>query len=246
MASAAEGPAKLSPQGREFPRDHSSNSGTTCRVWRPRATERPFGPTRGGRGLMAEEPGDTGGVSRRTLLRLGAAGGAGAALVAAQGLGVPFLAQRGLLTADGVFAATSAALGDALFYIEAFPTSPLILNPFTDPLPIPQALRAGADGRVYSAWPAAGAGRRVSRTRSATRRTSSGRARSGSRTRSSTSSTCWSGRTRSPRRRCCRSTRTASPSQSFDAAGNTFPAGTVRTLPPSTIYGFNGHVPRAR
>lgn len=30
---------------------------------------------------------------------------------------------------------------------------------------------------------------------------------------------------------------------SFDAAGNTFPAGTVRSLPPSTIYGFNGTFP---
>ena len=76
---------------------------------------------------MGEESADAGRVSRRTVLRLGAAGGAGAALVAAQGLGVPFLAQRGLLTADGAFAATSAALGDTLFYIEKFPTSPLIL-----------------------------------------------------------------------------------------------------------------------
>ncbi len=31
--------------------------------------------------------------------------------------------------------------------------------------------------------------------------------------------------------------------QSFDAAGNTFPAGTVRNLPASTIYGFNGTFP---
>jgi hypothetical protein len=30
---------------------------------------------------------------------------------------------------------------------------------------------------------------------------------------------------------------------SFDAAGNTYPAGTVRSLPPSTIYGFNGQFP---
>src|SRR4029077_14732652 len=28
-----------------------------------------------------------------------------------------------------------------------------------------------------------------------------------------------------------------------DASGNVYPAGTVRTLPPSTIYGFNGVKP---
>jgi FtsP/CotA-like multicopper oxidase with cupredoxin domain len=33
------------------------------------------------------------------------------------------------------------------------------------------------------------------------------------------------------------------PTQSFDASGNTFPAGTVRNLPPSVIYGFNGTFP---
>src|SRR4029078_12141377 len=33
------------------------------------------------------------------------------------------------------------------------------------------------------------------------------------------------------------------PTQSFDANGNTYPAGTLRTLPPSTIYGFNGVFP---
>ena len=87
---------------------------------------------------MTEESADAGGMSRRTVLRLGAAGGAGAALIAAHGLGAPFLAQRGLLSADGAFAATSIALGDTALYIEDFPTSPLILSPFTDPLPVPR------------------------------------------------------------------------------------------------------------
>ena len=102
-------------------------------------------------GVMSEESADAGGVSRRMLLRLGAAGGAGAALVTAQGLGGPFLAQRGLLAADGAFAATSTALGDKLFYIEAFPTSPLILSPFSDALPIPKAV-APVPKSEYSAW----------------------------------------------------------------------------------------------
>src|SRR6476661_5587453 len=89
---------------------------------------------------MPEESAGTNHVSRRTLLRLGAAGGAGAALVAAQGWAGPLLAQKGLLSPDGAFAASSTALGDLLFYIEAFPTSPLILTPFKDQLPIPKAL----------------------------------------------------------------------------------------------------------
>ena len=33
---------------------------------------------------------------------------------------------------------------------------------------------------------------------------------------------------------------------SFDASGNTYPAGTVRTLPPSTIYGVKGTFPGPR
>jgi hypothetical protein len=31
--------------------------------------------------------------------------------------------------------------------------------------------------------------------------------------------------------------------KSYDATGHTYPAGTKRTLPPSTIYGFNGQFP---
>jgi hypothetical protein len=100
---------------------------------------------------MSEETAKNGGISRRTLLRLGAAGGAGAALVAAQGWGAPFLAQRGLLSADGAFAASSTALGDLLFYTEAFPTSPLILDPFNDRLPIPKSL-APVPKSEFSAW----------------------------------------------------------------------------------------------
>ena len=59
---------------------------------------------------MSEESANTNGLRRRTLLRLGAAGGAGAALAAAQTWASPLLAQRGLLSPDGAFAATSTAL----------------------------------------------------------------------------------------------------------------------------------------
>ena len=65
----------------------------------------------------------------------------------------------------------------------------------------------------------------------------------GTRTRSSTRSTCGSRRTASPPRRCCRSPRAASrPCRSTPPARPTA-AGAVRTLPPSTIYGFNGQFP---
>jgi hypothetical protein len=98
-------------------------------------------------GMVSEESADTGGVARRTILRVGAIGGAGAALVAAKVVGGPLLAQTGLLTPDGAFAATSIALGGGL-YIENFPTSPLVLTPFTDPLPVPMALRPVGPGAL--------------------------------------------------------------------------------------------------
>src|SRR3954470_22592529 len=60
-------------------------------------------------------------VTRRDMLKL-SAGGAGLFALGAAGYAVP----RGL--------------GAGGLIIEAFPTSPLILTPFNDPLKIPQAL----------------------------------------------------------------------------------------------------------
>ena len=84
-----------------------------------------------------QEPENISQLPRRTFLRIGAAGVGGLAIAGAGGLGTPYLAHRGLLSADGAVAATSTALGDLLFYTEAFPTSPLILEPFRDELNIP-------------------------------------------------------------------------------------------------------------
>src|SRR5690349_6656977 len=81
-----------------------------------------------------------GGVARRTILRAGAVGGLGVGLATAQGLVVPTLQQKGLWSAHGVFSASATAIGDLLLYTEAFPTSPLILEPFKDELLIPKAL----------------------------------------------------------------------------------------------------------
>ena len=83
-------------------------------------------------------------VARREFLRLGAIGGAAVAAGAVAATWMPGLRQRGLLSPDGVFDAASIAWADSL-YIESFPTSPLILNPFSDPLVVPQALLPDLD-----------------------------------------------------------------------------------------------------
>ena len=186
--------------------------------------------------------GEAGGVTRRTALRLGAVGGVGAALVAAQGFGGPFLARKGLLSADGAFAATSTALGDLLFYIEAFPTSPLIISPFVDQLPIPKAL-APTPVSGYSAWakpPGPGLGQQSSV--------------------GNQQHQIWCAQIGSPDPVMYKIDQVVSthafttsqvlpinssgqPTISFDPAGRTVAAGTPRTLPLSTIYGFNGVFP---
>ncbi|HXR68906.1 MAG TPA: multicopper oxidase domain-containing protein, partial [Dermatophilaceae bacterium] len=176
------------------------------------------------------------------MLRLGAIGGVGAALTAAPGLGRPFLAQQGQLSPDGAFAATSTALGDKLFYIENFPTSPLILSPFTDPLPVPKAL-APEPKSAFGAWadpPGPGFGQQNSLRNERHQ--------------------LWTSDVGSPEpnvykidvRVSTHSFTTSQvlpidkngrPTSSFDASGKTYAAGTKRTLPPSTIYGFNGTFP---
>jgi len=189
-----------------------------------------------------EESAEAGGVSRRMVLRLGAVGGVGAALVSAQGFGGPFLAQKGLLSADGAFAATSTALGDNLFYIEAFPTSPLILTPFSDPLVIPKAL-APVPKSEYSSWakpPGPGQGQQNSL--------------------GNQQHQIWSSDIGCPdpvvykiehlvathaftTSQVLPIDSNGKPAVSFDASGKTVAAGTKRTLPFSTIYGFNGTFP---
>ncbi|MEP7193081.1 MAG: multicopper oxidase domain-containing protein [Actinomycetota bacterium] len=192
--------------------------------------------------LDSAEPAEAGGVSRRMVLRLGAAGGAGAALVAAQGFGVPFLERQGMLSPDGAFAGTGTVLGDKLFYIEAFPTSPLILSPFSDALPIPKALRPEPKSE-YTTWaqpPGPGAGQQ----------NSMGNERH----------QIWTSQIGYPDPIVYKLDEVVAthafttsqvlpidtsglPAASFDASGKTYAAGTKRTLPLSTIYGFNGVFP---
>ena len=83
-------------------------------------------------------------LNRRTFLKLGAAGTAVAAVGAARSLVAPDLRKRGLMSGEGVFDAASIAFAGAI-YTEVFPTSPLIVNPFSDVLPVPKALAPVAD-----------------------------------------------------------------------------------------------------
>ena len=185
------------------------------------------------------------GLARRTLLRVGAAGAAVAAVGGARTLAVPYLGQRGLLSPDGAFAATSTLVGDVLFYAENFPTSPLIVSPFTDALPIPQALRPVPPSE-FTGWaqpPGPGYGQQ----------NSLGNQRH----------QMWSGQVGSPdpivyKMEVVLNTHSFTTSQvmpidkfgkpavSFDDTGKQVAAGTLRSLPRSTIYGFNGTFPGPR
>jgi FtsP/CotA-like multicopper oxidase with cupredoxin domain len=77
-----------------------------------------------------DRPADDCGFSRRSLIRRAAIGG-GVLALGSSTLLKPSLERKGLLSADGVFGAASEAWADQI-YTEAFPTSPLILNPFSD------------------------------------------------------------------------------------------------------------------
>jgi FtsP/CotA-like multicopper oxidase with cupredoxin domain len=82
------------------------------------------------------------GISRRDLLKITAATGAAAA---ASIVAAPETAQA---SGGG---STPGTICSGLQAIEAFPTSPLILNPFSDPLPVPKAL-APVDPAVVAGW----------------------------------------------------------------------------------------------
>jgi FtsP/CotA-like multicopper oxidase with cupredoxin domain len=202
--------------------------------------------------LTPEQTAAADGLHRRTLLKWGAAGSAGVALAAAQGVGKPWLAERGFLSPDGAFAATSTALADVL-YIEAFPTSPLILHPFADDnlLPIPTAM-APISPDTYKSWatpPGDGEGQQSS-LGNQRHQLYPGRAGSPAglgnsepivykinvevSTHSFTTS------------EVLPIDSFGKPAVSFDANRKAYPAGTIRSLPASTIYGFNGTFPGPR
>ena len=181
------------------------------------------------------------GFSRRLFLQAGAVGAAGAAATAAGVFGKPYLMKKGLWSPDGAFAATSTALGDALFYIENFPTSPLILHPFTDPLPIPKALRPEPklDFTRWAEPPGPGLGQQNSRRND--------RHQMWPRKVGYPDPIIYKIDLRVAKHRFTTSKvlpidANGQPTISFDR-GRRVEAGVHRTLPPSTIYGFNGKFP---
>ncbi|WP_310527726.1 multicopper oxidase domain-containing protein, partial [Nocardioides sp.] len=184
----------------------------------------------------------TNAVPRRTVLKLGAAGAAGVGFATTGALTGPYLANRGLLSADGVFAATGTALGDVIFYVEDFPTSPLILEPFKDQLPVPRALVPEPESQ-YRSWtsvPGPGDGRQNSLGNERHQK--------------------WANEVGYPdplvykiellvrghsftTSKVLPIGKDGKPTKSFDATGAVYAAGRERSLPMSTIYGFNGTFP---
>jgi len=190
---------------------------------------------------MSDAPARDGLISRRNVLRFSAAGAAAFGLGAGRLVLEPALAQKGLNSPDGVFGATSMAFADSL-YTEVFPTSPLILSPFSDELPIPKAMRPTPKSE-FTSWakpPGPGVGQQNSL---GTERHQ-----------------IWPSQIGYPdpivykiNVEVAQHAFTTSqvlpidangkPTASFDAAGKTYSAGTKRKLPKSTIYGFNGTFP---
>jgi FtsP/CotA-like multicopper oxidase with cupredoxin domain len=181
------------------------------------------------------------GLSRRNVLRAGAVGIAAVGVGAGKVLLQPSLEAKGFLTPNGLVGAASQAVADSL-YDEDYPTSPLILNPFNDPLLIPSAARPLSPAQVAALDPPPGPG--VGQQNSFGNETHQ----------------LWTDAVGFPdplvytidlivRPHSFTSSQVlpinelGQPAKSFDANGNTYPAGTVRTLPPTTIYGFNGTFP---
>jgi hypothetical protein len=171
-------------------------------------------------------------LTRKDMLRL-SLGGAGMFALTTSGLAVPMGLAKG------------GSSGGGKVYLEAFPTSPLILSPFNDPLPIPKALRpvaksdvdawssppgpdnqdfvSGTTANKHQLWPGAGV----------------------------TASYPWT--TTTPdvyqiKLQVAGHNFTSSSVQPIDSRGrNVTPPGSgnsqPRKLPPATIYGFNGTFP---
>jgi FtsP/CotA-like multicopper oxidase with cupredoxin domain len=168
-------------------------------------------------------------LGRRDVLKIGATAGAATAVGVVAGR--PDLAR----------AQVSGSSCTGLNAIEAFPTSPLILQPFTDPLPVPQA-QAPVAASVVATWankPGAGVGQQDSS--GGTHQLYPGQA--GTPVESYPAPLVY----RNTLEVGAKSF-SSSPVRTLvgynDAKGNVVPAGTVvPKLPDSTIYGFNGAFP---
>jgi hypothetical protein len=160
------------------------------------------------------------------------AAGTGASII------VPRLRQKGLMSGNGLLEAASMAFADSI-YEEVYPTSPLIVDPFSDELMVPKAL-SPVPPSVVAAWTdPPGPGNRTAEL--VAQRDPSAVAECD---------------------RLCRPDRLPDQAASEHALvhdipgpadlvvgraddlvrrhGQQVPAGMLRTLPPSTIYGFEG------
>src|ERR1700743_41995 len=178
------------------------------------------------------------GLYRRAGPALSAAGAAVAAVGVGRTMAVPRMRQQGLANADGMVDAASISLTDSV-YTEVFTTSPLILNPFNDPLNVQKAL-APIPVSDLDPPPGPGVGQQNSFGNETHQLWTSDiglpdpifyRRKWESNVHAFTSSQVMPIDTN------------GKPTQSFDAQGNTFPAGTVRTLPSAVIWGHNGQLP---
>ncbi|HEX3592990.1 MAG TPA: multicopper oxidase domain-containing protein [Pseudonocardiaceae bacterium] len=145
------------------------------------------------------------------------------------------------MSANGLFDATSIALADNI-YTEVFSTSPLILHPFTDEMPIPQALTPLTPAQVAALPnpPGPGVGQQNSLGNETHQIWPSDigfpdpivyQIKVQVNTHSFTTSQVQP------------IDKNGQPTVSFDSTGKQYAKGTVRTLPASTIYGFNGTFP---
>ncbi len=181
------------------------------------------------------------GMSRRIALRIGAAGAAAVAVGAGRAMVMPSLRERGLANPNGFVDAASISLADSI-YTEVFPTSPLILNPFTDELLKPKAATPLTTAEIAALPNPPGPG--VGQQNSLHNETHQ----------------IWTSDIGSPdpivyhfkemvdthaftTSAVLPIDKNGKPTQSFSATGQTFAAGTQRVLPDSTIYGFNGTFP---
>ena len=187
-------------------------------------------------------PRTKGGSARRTVLRVGAVGGVGLGLATAQGLVVPSLQQQGpVVDGRGVLRVGDHDRRPAPLH-RGVPDQPADPGAVQGRAAHPEGARAR--GGLPGVGPAAGTGAgpaELAGQRAAPEVDDPGPpgypdpivykidVQVG--THDFTSS------------QVLPITKGGKPAVSFDASGKTYPAGTKRTLPPSTIYGFNGQFP---
>ncbi|HEY1571179.1 MAG TPA: multicopper oxidase domain-containing protein [Pseudonocardiaceae bacterium] len=172
------------------------------------------------------------------MLRIGAVGATAAAIGVGRAMAMPNMRQRGLANPDGFIDAASISLTDSVF-TEVFTTSPLILNPFNDALPVLKAERPIPISELDPP-PGPGVGQQNSLGNETHQLWSSDIGFPDPlfyRFKWEVATHDWTSSQVMP------IDKNGKPTQSFDAQGNTIPAGTVRTLPSSVVWTHNGTVP---